>query len=1156
MLLNGVELLSYKTGDFINYGPIDKIIVSSFGDSNYDVINPPLLNISDPIGFGATGVCNITGSLKRIEILENNYSFTGGLPKVSITGGNGSGAIAVCKISPVYTEVEFSTYSTSNLINLTDNIIGFTTYHRFNKFEKVIYSSNNQTAVGGLTNNSVYYVVPLNAQQLKLYSTYEHAVSGINTVDLTSYSSGIHKFTSFEPKNIISSIDVTNGGSGYSSKKVFFNPSDVNIYTDVITIRDHDYKDKEIVIYNSSETLISGLSSTSNYYVKVIDTHNIKLFPIGIGSISKDYYYDNNLCIDLLSSGSGIHELNYLPIEVKIESPVGIVTFSGQDSSVKIRPVFRGQIKTVSLKSSGQNYGDSEIINYRRQPSVTVINGENAVISPIIFNGRIVDVLINNPGSGYNSIPDLIIEGDGSGALILPVVENGRIVDAIIRKSGSNYTQNNTNIRVSSAGFGVKFETYIKSWNINLVERLITTSQITNDDGIIYNAINKNYELEYCHAYAPRKLRESVLSTSVGVDGETIYRDDLSNDTSLIKYHSPIIGWAYDGNPIYGPYGYADPEGGTVKRMQSSYRIINSPLRPSQYPVGFFIEDYFYDGDGDLDEYNGRYCKTPEFPEGIYAYFSTINSTEESDGPFRSFLKPAFPYIIGDKYKSSLIEFNYNQNSNQEKININETGWLRNTYYYKLLGKDSGYYSILEPNKLTNEFNRIDIAVPGSLTSLSVISPGRNYKVGDPIVFDNDGTGGSNAYASVSEITGTNIVSIASSQVKINNVQFIPYSNNQLLLGICSVPHNFSENDIVTVDNLNNYQLDLTNTFSVSVLNTNLVLAKNLSDQSFTGISTFVDVLGNLSYPAVQVNDIYRIDNELIKILEVDQSLAKVKILRSYNGTYGAAHSEGSPMVEVPRKFTLNVGYNTSISYNIDRDIYFNPKESLGKGIGVGIGTTVYFSHIGYGVTSKIIPFQSIYLKNHTLNTGDKIVYLSSDNTPITVSTGSTTYQVPDYSQFYVAKISNDLIGISTLPIGVGSTGGFVELGSNNQNVLLSFTDHGTGFNHKFYTRVPNTVVGDVKKISATVITSTEHNLSVNDKIRVDIKSGIETSIKVQYNDTTRRLVFNPVQFGILDVDTNEDIITITNHGYKTGQKVLHTSQSPTGGLLMMLYIM
>jgi hypothetical protein len=1150
MLLNGVELLSYKTGDFINYGPIEKIIVSSEGDSNYDVINPPLLNITDPTGIGATGVCNVTGSLKSIQILENNYSFTNGLPKITISGGNGSGAKAVCKISPTYTEVEFSAYSSSSLVDLSNNIIGFTTFHKFNSFEKVIYSSDNQVAIGGLTNNSVYFVVPLNSTQIKLYPTYESAVSGINTINLTSYSTGIHKFISFNPKNIISSIDVIDGGFGYSTKKLFFEPSDVNIYTDIITIPDHSYVDKEIVTYNSSEILISGLSSTSEYYVKVIDSNKIKLFPIGIGSIASDYYFNNNLCIDLLSIGAGLHELNYQPISVKIESPVGIITFSGQDSSVKIRPIFRGDIKSVSLKSKGINYGDSEIINYRRQPSITVTNGENASLSPIISNGKIVDVLINNSGSGYNSIPDISIVGDGSGASILPVIEDGRIVDVIIRKSGSNYTQNNTFIYAYSAGSGVKFETYIKSWNINLVERLITTSQITSDDGIIYNAINKNYELEYCHAYAPRKFRESVLSSSIGVNGEVIYRDDLSNDTSLIKYHSPIIGWAYDGNPIYGPYGYADPEGGAVKRMQSSYRILNSALRPSQYPVGFFIEDYFYDGDGDLDIYNGRYCKTPEFPDGVYAYFTTINPTEESDGPFRSYLKPAFPYIIGDSYKSNLISFNYNQNSIQEKIDINSTGWLRNTYYYKLLSKNSGYYSTLEPNKLTNESNRIDIAVPGSLTSLKIVSPGKNYQVGDEVIFDNEGSGGSNAFANVSEITGTDIVSIASSEVKIKTVQFIPYSNTGTILGICSITHNLQPNDIITIDNLNNYQLELSNTFSVGILTSKLILTKNIPDQSFTGITTFIDVLGSLNYPLVQVNDIYQIGNEKVKILEIDQSQAKVKILRSYDGTTGLAHSEGSILNEVPRKFTLNVGYTTSINFNLNTDIYFNPKESLGKGTVVGIGTTIFFSHIGYGVTSKLIPTQSIYLKNHSLSTGDLITYSSSGNTPITVSSGTTTYQVSDYSQFYVAKISKDLIGISTVQIGVANTGGFVELGTQNQNVLLSFIDHGTGFNHKFTTNLSNTISGDIKKVSVVVTTSQNHGLSVNDNIRMDIKSGIQTTVVVQYNDTTRRMVFNPKSFGFLNVDVNEDIITIENHGYKTGQKVLHTSQSPTGGLL------
>ena len=1150
MLLNGVELLSYKTGDFINYGPIDKIIVSSFGDENYDVINPPILTIEDTTGIGATGVCHVNGSLKRIEILENNYSFTNGIPKVTISGGNGSGAIAECKVSKIYTSVEFGAYSTSGLIDLTNNTIGFTTYHRFNKFEKIIYSSNNQTPVGGLFDNSVYYAIPTDASNIKLYSTYENAVAGLNTVNITSFGSGVHKFTTFDPKNIISSIDVVESGSGYENKRVFFLPEHVNIYSDIIRIKDHGYKGKEVVTYDSNETLISGLSSSTNYYVKVIDVDTIKLSPVGVGSISENYYYDNNIFSNLISIGSGVHELNYLPISVKIENPVGIITFSGQDSSVKIRPIFRGRIESVSLSNYGQQYGDQEIINYRKQPSVYVSSGKDASISPIISNGKIVGILINNVGLEYNSIPDLIVEGDGSGAELLPILSDGKIIDVIISKSGSNYTQSNTRIRVSSSGFGVKFETYIKSWNINLVERLITTDQITDDDGIIYNAINKKYELEYCHAYAPRKLRQSLLSTSIGVDGTTIYREDSLNDTSSIKYHSPLIGWAYDGNPIYGPYGYADPEGGVVTRMKSGYRIINSPIRPSLYPVGFFIEDYFYDGTGDLDEYNGRYCKTPDFPEGIYAYFSTINNTEESDGPFRSFLKPVFPYIIGDKFNSKIIDFNYDQNSNQDKININSTGWLRNTYYYGLLNKNSGYDVILEPNKYTKEYNRIDTTFPGSITNISIVSPGKNYKVNDEVVFDNSDAGGSNAFANVSEIVGKNIVSIACTSYKISNVQFIPYSNTGVILGICSVPSYLSANDVITINNLNNYELNISNSFSVGILTSKLILTKNLNAQTFTGVTTFIDVYGNLNYPNVQVNDIYKVDNEKIQILEIDKELSKIKILRSYGGTSGVAHSEGSVMYEVPRKFTINVGYTSSIQYKINSDIYFNPLESLGKGSGVGIGTTIFFSHVAYGVTSKIIPYQSIYLRDHGLQTGDLITYTSSGNTPIKVSTGSTSYPVQDYSKFYVGKISNDLIGISTFPIGVGSTGGFVQLGSTNKNVLLSFIDHGSGFNHKFTTNNSNTIVGDILKLTSTVTTLTNHNLTVNDVVDIDVRSGIQTTFIVKYNDTIRRMVINPSSFGILDVDTTNDIITIQNHGYKTGQKVLHTSQSPTGGLL------
>ena len=36
------------------------------------------------------------------------------------------------------------------------------------------------------------------------------------------------------------------------------------------------------------------------------------------------------------------------------------------------------------------------------------------------------------------------------------------------------------------------------------------------------------------------------------------------------KTHSPILGWAYDGNPIYGSFGYDNPYQDTSVLLQPS----------------------------------------------------------------------------------------------------------------------------------------------------------------------------------------------------------------------------------------------------------------------------------------------------------------------------------------------------------------------------------------------------------------------------------------------------------------------------------------------------------------------------------------------------------------------------------------------------------
>ena len=66
------------------------------------------------------------------------------------------------------------------------------------------------------------------------------------------------------------------------------------------------------------------------------------------------------------------------------------------------------------------------------------------------------------------------------------------------------------------------------------------------------------------------------------------------------------------------------------------------------YILGDLTEDYIYDSSvGTLDEFNGKFAVTPEYPNGTYAYFMT----EDGSG------NPTYPYAIGPKmYGTPLFE--------------------------------------------------------------------------------------------------------------------------------------------------------------------------------------------------------------------------------------------------------------------------------------------------------------------------------------------------------------------------------------------------------------------------------------------------------------------------------------------------------------------
>ncbi len=92
-----------------------------------------------------------------------------------------------------------------------------------------------------------------------------------------------------------------------------------------------------------------------------------------------------------------------------------------------------------------------------------------------------------------------------------------------------------------------------------------------------------------------------------------------------------LAGYAADGFPIYAVYGHHEAEdpASEVIKLQSSYRL-NEGDRPGGNDVpggrydGTFVQDWVYiEGSGDLDECNGRFGVTPEYPDGTYYYVLT-----------------------------------------------------------------------------------------------------------------------------------------------------------------------------------------------------------------------------------------------------------------------------------------------------------------------------------------------------------------------------------------------------------------------------------------------------------------------------------------------------------------------------------------------------
>ena len=739
---------------------------------------------------------------------------------------------------------------------------------------------------------------------------------------------------------------------------------------------------------------------------------------------------------------------------------------------------------------------------------------------------------------------------------MVPIVKNGVIDSVVVQSGGVDFVDGKTFLNVISPATGANSIANINSWNVNLFEK--NFANILDDDCILQSNL-KNNSLQFSSIYAPRPLRSSINVVSgfnkdnvkYGIFDITLNNSGEEEDN---VFHSPILGWAYDGNPIYGPYGFSNIDGtGSIRRMKSGYKLLNTPInRPSYdaFPNGFFVDDFIFSGDGDLDESNGRFCVTPDYPNGVYAYFCTVSDTIDNSGPFKKYRRPVFPYVIGNKFRSTPNRYNFVGTSNQTDYDITQDGLFRNTSYYFTNGGNSGYDYIFNSDLIINQTLDVTSTTSGSVDGLNIIDGGDNYKVDDNVILDSRGTGGRNAKFKVSDISGKSITNVSLAKTVFNDVEFTSSSNNNVFIGITSTPHNFLSNETIFIDNVSQYYRGFEGAYNVGVSSLSGLLSVGLNTCTTTGIVTYISLSGSLLFN-VASNDILKIESERVKVLNIDRKSSRVRVLREIDGTLGVAHSVGTIVRDDSRLISFaSLGINTTKSLPFNKQYYFEPNESIGIGSdSVGTATTITFANPGLGDTQIVLEQQQVYIPDHNLSLNVPLIYYTNGGTSLTVWSGienTPIYNLDQTRNLFAVPLTKDIIGVSTQRVGVNSEGTFVGVNSEAGGLLYFISKVGLGSYHSFNTNIDDVLRGRVSKNIVTVSTGQTHGLKRNDLINIDVNPTTTTTIKVTYDDFNRRIVFDSDTIEPEDINTGENTFKVPANKYNSGDKIIYSSSDPS----------
>jgi hypothetical protein len=543
-----------------------------------------------------------------------------------------------------------------------------------------------------------------------------------------------------------------------------------------------------------------------------------------------------------------------------------------------------GEVTNIVLTNNGSGYSSP--------PTVELSSGSGGQFTVLIQQGQIATISLSinsqaqiiDAGQDYTEPPNVFIydaSGKGKGALFTCQIDTstGQITGFTQLSGGFDYQEDTTTVTLAPKHQIAAAEAELTQWKFNTYFE--ETVDNGNTSGIVYESPDINYGYAYSHIIAPTSLK--ILR----VDNV-----DSQGNPLTIKSHSPILGWAYDGNPIYGSFGYDNPyqdvqaASPTIKRLQSSWRIKttrgNDSPSETTYSLGRFVNDYEYiERLGDLDANNGRFCTTPEFPDGVYAYFMT---TDENEGP-------SFPYSIGEAFYNVPVEENWKLSARQRDLPYNVRRRRVNA------SEESG-------ELLTSRVSGVNY---GPVTNIEVHSSSQNFTNEDVIFVDNAANdSGDGLFAAVNEIQGQEVEQLSCNNPKnnyliTNNILFLNHETviTQNNTGASAkVIGQIEENDRFVVK-------DVTGTFNLTD-----TISSTTEIYNLTFDNTIIADIGSevvLQVQSAGVAHEVAVGKVLRNVFDKNTVIVELQLANPDENT--TLDEDGVTTITIPRSSYTNIGY-------------------------------------------------------------------------------------------------------------------------------------------------------------------------------------------------------------------------------------------------------